>query len=103
MIAGMIINTLISYYLNSYWSGTFIDYPSTEQIKDILPAFGLALLVGLVVFFTGYIINVNDTLKLIIQIFTGISFFFFITEVTKMENYLSIKNLIIEKFKNKIP
>ena len=43
MILGMIVNTLIAYYLNSYWSGRFIGYSFLEQIKDILPSFLLAV------------------------------------------------------------
>lgn len=41
MILGMIVNTFIAYYLNSYWSGSFIGYSFLEQIKDIFPSFFL--------------------------------------------------------------
>jgi hypothetical protein len=41
MIVGMMINTLIAYYLNSYWSGRFIGYSFMQQVKDILPSFFL--------------------------------------------------------------
>lgn len=41
MIVGMMVNTLIAYYLNSYWSGVKIGYSFKQQVKDILPSFSL--------------------------------------------------------------
>ncbi len=42
MIIGMIFNSFVAYYLNSYWSGKFIDYSMKQQVKDIMPSFLLA-------------------------------------------------------------
>ncbi len=39
MIPGMILNSIIDYFLNSIWSGKFIDYRLNEQLSDILPSF----------------------------------------------------------------
>ncbi len=44
MLYCMVANSLIAYYLNSYWSGRLIEYPMTEQIADILPSFVVALI-----------------------------------------------------------
>lgn len=33
MIFGMWVNTIIAYYLNSYWSGRFINYSMMEQLR----------------------------------------------------------------------
>jgi len=42
MIMGMMVLTQIAYFLNSYWSGRFIEYSMKNQVKDILPSFILA-------------------------------------------------------------
>ncbi len=68
MIIGMMINTLIAYFLNSYYSGKFIDYPISAQVKDILPALILAVLIGLIVFVIGNFLDVSNLWKLITQI-----------------------------------
>lgn len=100
LIIGMIILSFISYYINSFWSGKHIDYTITEQLKDILPSFILSLFISVIVFFIGSIINVSNTLKLFIQLFIGLLIFIGTVEITKMTDYLYIKNIILEKFKN---
>jgi hypothetical protein len=39
MLWGSVVVGLISYYINSYYSGKLINYGVKEQIKDILPSF----------------------------------------------------------------
>lgn len=41
-----VITSLFSFYINSYYSGRMINYPVTEQVKDIAPIFILAILTG---------------------------------------------------------
>ena len=71
MIFGMIVNTLIAYYLNSYWSGRLIGYSLLEQIKDILPSFLLAAGMSTAVFIEGLVIPLPPLPLLIIQLITG--------------------------------
>ncbi|MFA5648818.1 MAG: MOP flippase family protein [Bacteroidales bacterium] len=101
MIVGMMINTLLAYYLNSYWSGRFIGYSFKEQILDILPSFGLALTMGIGVFFLGEILPFSNSLVLISQIITGAGFILIFCEITKFRDYIFIKELVTEKFNKK--
>src|SRR5690606_39371487 len=32
-----VLNSVISYFINTYYTGIFIDYPSMKQLKDVLP------------------------------------------------------------------
>ncbi|NTW48142.1 MAG: MOP flippase family protein [Chlorobiales bacterium] len=98
MIMGMMVNTLIAYYLNSYWSGKFIEYSIVEQIKDILPAFILASVSGIVVYFTGEVLNTSHVITLAIQITVGALFTIGVAEMIKLEDYLYLKGILIEKF-----
>lgn len=97
MILGMWVNTIIAYFLNSYWSGRFINYPMREQIADILPGFMLAIFVGLLVFIFGYLIPVGYLLKLIIQIISGGLLAILLSEFFKFEAYIEIKNIALDK------
>ena len=102
MILGMIVINLIAFYLNSYWSGKFIDYFTTQQIRDIFPSFLVGLFVGLLVFISGHFLNVSDWLKLLIQIFIGAALTIGILEAIKLVDYFYIKEIIFEKiFKRK--
>ena len=97
MILGMMVNTLIAYYLNSYWSGRFIGYSFYAQIKDILPSFLLAILMSSVVFAEGLLIGVPPLYSLIIQLLTGALLTFGLCEVFHFKDYLYIKEIVKEK------
>jgi teichuronic acid exporter len=97
LILGMIVLNFIAYYLNSYWSGKLIGYPFKEQVKDIIPSFILGAFIGLAVWGIGYSITGSDFWKLTIQILSGSVLFFLIAELTKMDDYLYIKLIVLEK------
>jgi len=97
MIIGMMLNTLIAYYLNSYWSGKFIGYSFQEQVKDILPSFLLAALVGTGVFVIGNLLHISPINTLVIQVFTGACLTFVLCELFKMSDYFFIKEIVLEK------
>ena len=98
MIAGMIVNTQIAYFLNSYWSGRFINYSMKEQIRDILPSFFLAITSSAVVFMIGWLLPFGYLPILIIQVITGAVLVFVIAEITKLEAYLFMKEILQTKF-----
>jgi teichuronic acid exporter len=97
MIVGMMVNTLIAYYLNSYWSGVKIGYSFKQQVKDILPSFFLALSMGVLVYLLGELLPFSYPVKLIIQIVFGGLFVLVISEVTKFRDYIFAKQLVLEK------
>lgn len=99
MIIGMIINTIIAYYLNSYWSGKFVGYSMMAQVKDILPSFIVAVIQGMCVFFLGEILPLSNAVILIIQIITGAFITIGLCEFIKLDSYLEIKLIIIQKIK----
>lgn len=97
MIAGMMVNTLIAYYLNSYWSGRFIGYSFGEQVKDIIPAFMLALGMAIPVYLAGIFLPFSYLVILIIQIILGAILVFGMSEIMKNRDYLYIKQIFVEK------
>lgn len=97
MIIGMFINTIIAYFLNSYYSGKYINYSSLQQLKDILPAFFLASVIGIIVFFIGYIVETTYFIKLMIQIAVGLILIFGLSELFKYESYFYIKSIFLDK------
>ena len=96
MIMGMWVNTLIAYYLNSYWSGRFINYPMMEQVRDILPGLGIALLMGASVMLVGKLIPFSYFYKLIIQLLVGATLTFTLSEIFKPEAYLELKKIALD-------
>lgn len=97
MIAGMMVNTLIAYYLNSYWSGVKIGYSFKQQVKDILPSFFIAITMAVSVYLSGKILPFSYPVTLIIQIIFGALFVFLFCEITKFRDYIFAKELVLEK------
>jgi hypothetical protein len=93
MILGIWVNSLIAYYLNSYWSGRFINYPMREQVADIMPGFLIAVFVGFLVYLIGWLIPVGHLLKLIIQIISGGLLTLVISEFFKFDAYMELRNI----------
>jgi O-antigen/teichoic acid export membrane protein len=53
LLLGQIATSFLAYIPNSYFSARLINYPAKEQLMDIIPTLGIALLSGGVVFATG--------------------------------------------------
>lgn len=100
MLAGTLIVGLISYYLNAYYSGPFLNYSIKEQIIDILPSFGIAISMAVPVYIMGFI-PMNPFILLPLQILTGAFITIVICETIKLPEYLEIKG-IIKPLLNKI-
>ena len=95
MIIGMFINTIISYYINSYWSGKLIGYSSFEQMKDIFPSFLLAGAVAITVALIGTIIDFSNIGILVTQIISGAILTIILAEFFKLDSYIYIKKIVL--------
>ncbi|MBN2863483.1 MAG: lipopolysaccharide biosynthesis protein [Bacteroidales bacterium] len=100
MILGMWFNTIVAYYLNSYYSGRQINYPMREQIADILPSLLLALIIGAIMALAGWLFPFSNLAKLILQIFLGILLVFGISEFFKLKDYLYLKDIVSKSVKS---
>ncbi len=96
MIAGMMINTLVDFYLNNHWSKKMIGYSFMEQLKDILPSFVQALPVAVIIYVAGTASPLGYGLTLLVQILLGTGLCILLNEVTRNHDYLYIKSTITE-------
>lgn len=73
--------SITSYFINSYYSGQLIQYSTYEQLRDLLPTFGLTIVSGILsVALKWYaeILQLNDIFTLLFS--GGLSFmFYFVT------------------------
>ena len=97
MLWGNVVTGLIGYYLNSSYSGRFIGYSMTEQVKDILPSFLLASVMAAIVYVLSWL-PISIILILIIQILTGAAIVFGFCELSKKEEYIKTKNAALQLF-----
>lgn len=100
MLWGSVVTGFISYYLNAFYSGRFLNYSMWEQIKDIMPSFVVALVMAALVYAIS-LINVSSIVLLMIQILAGVAIVIILCEILSLDAYLEIKNILLS-FINKI-
>jgi len=98
MLAGMVINSFVVYFVNSYWSGKLINYSVKEQIFDILPGCGVAALMAGIVYLIGRVLPMGNLPRLMIQVLSGALLVFYFCERSKLESYLYLKAILFNKF-----
>lgn len=92
MLAGSVVVGVISYYFNARYSGDAIDYPLMEQIKDILPSFGVALIMSLSVYALSFL-PLNCFILFPLQLIFGAFITIFVCSLLKLPEYLDLKDL----------
>lgn len=100
MLIGSVVVGWIAYYLNAYYSGPYLQYSVWAQIKDILPSLLLSLSMALVVYLIG-LLPILPYLLLPIQIATGAAIVFGVCEMTKLTEYMQIKDIALSILKKK--
>lgn len=90
MIYGMIALSLISYCLNSYYSGVFLGYPLWEQLRDLFSSLIIAVLMGLVVYTLGLLPFPNYWSMLLVQITNGIVVYVCLCRLFRLTAFMEI-------------
>lgn len=93
MLWGSVILSLISYFLNSYFSGRLLNYSSRAQIADLLPGFLIATFVALVMWSITFL-HLSSWSIIILQCLTGGIMTIAINEKIKLSEYLDIKHIL---------
>ena len=93
MLGGSVITGFIAYYLNAYYSGPFLNYSIKEQIKDILPSFGVAAAMAILVFAMSFI-PMDLFILLPLQIVAGATITLVISEAFKLPEYMELKGIV---------
>ncbi len=102
MIYGQIGISILSYYLNSYYSGKLINYPIKEQVFDCAPHVVIGVLMGVGVYYVQWLPFSSNVALLIFQILTGISLFTTLSWIFKTPAFIETIDILREKLKIRI-
>lgn len=94
MLVALIGTGIISFFLNTYYTGKKLGYNSWKQLKDIAPSYIIAFLIAISVYFIKFL-PLNYWIILSIQIIVGALVFFILCEVTKLPEYIEVKNIAL--------
>ena len=102
MLWGSVVTCFISYYLNAFYSGRFLDYSIWQQVRDILPSFTVASVMAAAVYALSYVEAVPLVL-LASQVLAGVVLVVALCEIFRVEAYMEIKIIVmsyINKFRH---
>jgi O-antigen/teichoic acid export membrane protein len=95
-----VILSTISFFINTFYSGKFIQYPAMEQLTDILPILGISVLTG---FFTYMLdiqiskINHYDLFRLFSGAVLGMSVYFLFAYLGKISALLDFRQIVLKR------
>ncbi len=104
MLYTNLLTGVISYFLNSYFTGKHLGYSSWMQIKDVAPSFGIAILTALSVYFLKYL-PISNWIILPLQLIVGSVAFHNLCKLSGIKEYKEMKELakpFVVRIKTKI-
>ena len=94
MLWGWVATGLISYWLNSMFSGRMIGYGSLAQLRDIAPSFGVAF-VMMAVLYALTLTGLPPVALLAAQLLAGAGITIGLCELLRLEEYYELKNIVL--------
>jgi len=99
MLIGSIVIGIISFFLNSYYTGRELHYTSWMQLKDIAPSYFVAFVIAFSVYFLKYL-PLSYWIVLPLQLLLGTIVFFSLCLFMRLEEYREIKSILSPHLKN---
>lgn len=93
MLVGSVFMGIISFFLNSHYTGKKLGYSSWQQLKDVAPSYGIASIIAVSVYFFKFI-PMSYWVILSIQIAVGTIVFFLICRFSKVQEYQDFKEIV---------
>lgn len=105
MLYGQVITSIIAYLINSYYSGHLINYSQWNQIKDLMPSFGSAAIMGAAMYVVGLIPVETHLFQIVLQTMVGILVYSLVSLKVSPSEFEEVKmiavDLIHQVFKKK--
>lgn len=93
MCVGQIVSSFVCLGINTHYTGKLIDLGFWKQMKDLMPALLTSLSMGVFVYLSTLISNVN-ALKVLIGIVVGVSYYYGINKITKSPELNDLTSLV---------
>ena len=93
MAYSLLVSCVLSQIINSWPNKRLLGYGYLEQLRDFMPGVILAVVMGICVYFIGYI-NLPNIIVLIIQVIVGATIYIVMPIVFKLESFLYLWNMV---------
>jgi O-antigen/teichoic acid export membrane protein len=100
LLYGSVITSVVAFFINTHYSGKFLNYSAWEQTKDLLPIIFMAFITSALVYFEDLFLKdkINyDAIRLVIGGLLGGGIYLFLTVLFKINSLTELKNIINRK------
>lgn len=88
LLIATIIHSIISFFINSYWTNKLLGYSTGRQILNIIPSLSFASIVAVLVYLGQFIVNSNSLNVLLFQLVLFLLLIFIIGSIAHNREYL---------------
>ena len=89
LVFGQIFTSIVSFFINTHYSGKLIDYGTKKQLKDLIQIAALCLPMAVAVFIIVYFVN-NELLQLLLSIPAGAILYIGLSKVMKVPEFTEL-------------
>ena len=100
LLYGGLILTMLGFFVNTHYSGQYLNYTAWQQVKDLMPMILLSLTAGAIVYLMDEFFksnNVHDFFRLALSGATGITVYASLTYLFKIESLQELIQIIKRK------
>ncbi|REE83101.1 O-antigen/teichoic acid export membrane protein [Lutibacter oceani] len=97
LLYGAVFTSVVGFFINTHYSGKFINYTAWQQIKDLLPIIFIAFVASVFVYFEELFLKDKisyDALRLLIGGLLGGGIYLLLAVLFKMSSLTELKNII---------
>jgi teichuronic acid exporter len=100
LLYGQIFTSIVAFFINSYYTGKFINYTSWQQSRDIAPIITLAAFSGIVIYFLDFHLKLQtelDIIRILGGSIAGLLVYLPVAHLLGFNSLNDIKKLILKK------
>ncbi|CAI9679881.1 lipopolysaccharide biosynthesis protein [Elizabethkingia anophelis] len=99
LVWGQVVISVIALFINTFYTGKFLNYNVFEQLKDLFPSIFIATIIGLFLWILdkNILYNQHDIIRLFIITSLYLIIYLGITYILRFKELILIKNLILKR------
>jgi O-antigen/teichoic acid export membrane protein len=98
LLWGQLVFSIIALLINTHYAGNMLEYKIGQQLKDICAIFAFAIIMGIFVYFTDYLLlSYHNFLRLSVTTLVGCLIYLGTAVVFKSQIISDIKSILLKK------
>jgi uncharacterized membrane protein YozB (DUF420 family) len=99
LVWGQVVISVIALFINTFYTGKFLNYNVFEQLKDLFPSIFIATIIGLLLWILdkNILYSQQDIIRLFIITSLYLIIYLGITYILRFKELILIKNLILKR------